>query len=52
VLDELERAEPDRLLDKVLLGGLVGGIDRSQRGEEVEARIDFLGQLQVSRSGI
>ena len=49
MLDEFERPKTDRLLDEALLGALVGGIDRSQRGEEVETRIDFLGQLHFER---
>jgi hypothetical protein len=49
VLDEFEWPKADRLLDEALLGGLVGGIDRRQRGEEVETRIDFLGQLHFER---
>ena len=49
MLDELERPKTDRLLDEALLGGLVGGIDRGQRGEEVEAGIDLLGQRHLER---
>ena len=49
MLDKFEWPKTDRLLDEALLGALVGGIDRSQRGEEVETRIDFLGQLHFER---
>ena len=49
MLDEFERPKTDRLLDEALLRAFVGGIDRSQRGEEVEAWIDLLGQLHFKR---
>ncbi len=46
---ELERPETDRFLNETVLAAFIGRIDRGRRGEEVEARIDPLGQRHLQR---